>query len=759
MQRRLFFAATVLVLLFAGCGQSTPVPTPVPQATREPSATAEPRPEPTSVATTLPAATATAEPDKISMVPYTSENYGFHGVAPAGWREIQPATFARGDWPVDPTALFLQAFPGITADWLIAQSVLPQLGIAELPSGSGTYQSTALTWELYVAEARPPDVGRVRVAVATAEDDAGVYLAALVTSPDEHDSMYDTVFLPALEAMEPPSAEQRDKVAAEALLAADYQGDGPVNNRYFAPIGEAELPLHQLEGRLTVPEFEMQARYLPTDTPAGRSIFPGFSAEFFTYQDYLVPADRGLLSAQGENSDYRIILSPGQVWAEPGDGGMSRAAFPFVLAAIATNDAYNGIATFLYDETTVSFFRFQVVQEIGRVDDFWGQSALSYVPGAVTERETLADQFAQELSALLPWRPWLELEAYSDARLLYHFTGPVGWPNTSATGLIWGDTLYMPPCYTRYGIFPYCRFMRHGSFSVAKSMGAALAMFRLAEKYGEEVFQLKISDYVQVTAAHDGWSEVTFGDALNMATGVGDAIPGATPSEAMLENDAGTRFLAFLDARSAQEKLDACFTAGDYPWGPGEVARYSSCDTFILSVALRNFYRSREGPDADVWDMVVEEVLKPIGIQHAPILRTIEPDGSRGVPQFWIGLYPTVDDAAKVAMLLRDGGQYQGRQILHAGRIAEALRQTDWAGFPSGETNAVGEGTYLLSFWAMPYRTADGRTLQIPYMSGFGGNRIVFNPNGIICFRFTDAHDYDSTPLMRVAESIAPFPR
>jgi hypothetical protein len=32
------------------------------------------------------------------------------------------------------------------------------------------------------------------------------------------------------------------------------------------------------------------------------------------------------------------------------------------------------------------------------------------------------------------------------------------------------------------------------------------------------VFELKITDYVKVTAEHDGWDEVTFGDALNMAT-------------------------------------------------------------------------------------------------------------------------------------------------------------------------------------------------------------------------------------------------
>jgi hypothetical protein len=91
-------------------------------------------------------------------------------------------------------------------------------------------------------------------------------------------------------------------------------------------------------------------------------------------------------------------------------------------------------------------------------------------------------------------------------------------------------------------------------------------------------------------------------------------------------------------------------------------------------MAMDGFLKSVEGADADIWDMVLEEVYRPIGIYHAPIMRTVEPDGGRGIPQFWVGLYPTVDDVAKVAILLRNGGQHQGQQLLHAGKVAEALR-------------------------------------------------------------------------------------
>jgi CubicO group peptidase (beta-lactamase class C family) len=296
--------------------------------------------------------------------------------------------------------------------------------------------------------------------------------------------------------------------------------------------------------------------------------------------------------------------------------------------------------------------------------------------------------------------------------------------------------------------------MRHGIFSVTKSMGAAMAMLNLAQRYGEEVFDLHVTDYVTVPASHDGWEAVTFGDALSQATGIGDD---PSPQVKDITSEEGTpKWNQFAAARSAQEKLDVIGTYGKYPWGPGEVARYNSTNVFVLSVAMDRFLKTQEGPQADIWDMVLEQVYNPIGIYSAPIMRTLEPDGSRGVPIFGYGLYPTVQDLAKVALLLRDGGQHEGRQLLHTGKLAEILLRIKEAGLPSSEFNAFGEGRYHLSFWAMPYRSRRGDRFMIPYMSGFGGNRVVFNPNGIISFRVTDAVSYELDHLVRVADGIEP---
>jgi hypothetical protein len=244
---------------------------------------------------------------------------------------------------------------------------------------------------------------------------------------------------------------------------------------------------------------------------------------------------------------------------------------------------------------------------------------------------------------------------------------------------------------------------------------------------------------------------------LNMATGVGDNMPERVEPNVMQGDEDQPKFLEFLRAKSRKEKMDIAVSYANYPWGPGEVARYNSINTFVLSAAMDSFLKSKEGPEADIWEMVVTEVYKPIGIMYAPIMRTIEPDGSRGLPPFGYGLYLNIDDVAKLSILFQNGGRYQGRQILHAGGLAEAMFLTDVAGLPIGDRNEYGELTYHLAFDGLPYRSKDGRHHRIPFSTGFGGNHWVLLPNEITVFRFSDANLYSIDTMIDVAEFLRPF--
>jgi hypothetical protein len=540
----------------------------------------------------------------------------------------------------------------------------------------------------------------------------------------------------------------RDRLTAAELLAAVPTISGLIHNDYFVPIGPTAPPRHALKGVLTVTGSTVTIHSLGCTVP---SPMPAFSAAFFTHGEHLVPAVRTILEPPGI-----LILSPGRVWSEPGDGGMSRASFPFVTINQVTNQAHNGIAAFLYDDTRVSSLRVQVAQETASWArfDVWGQAQMTYAPGPVAGEDALRAQFVAELARETPLRAWSTLPV--PAPLRDAFDGDAKPDDVSANGLVVDGVLYLKDCPTRAGPFPYCRHMRHGVFSVTKSMGAAVALLRLAQKYGDAVFDAKIADHLTVTALHDGWKGVTFADALNMATGIGDLAPQREPNEVYADENK-PKMARWMRARTARQKLEIAFSYGKYSWGPGEVLRYTSTQTFLLAAAMDAFLKQKEGPDAHLWDMVTREVYEPIGIAHAPAMHTLEPDGRRGVPLLAYGLYPTVDDVAKLVTLLQNGGRHDGRQILHAGKVAEALRRTAVTGLPSGAKNRFGEGRYLLSFWSVPYRTDTDCFFQIPYMAGFGGNVVALLPSGVSVFRFADGETWDLETMIRAGEAVRPF--
>jgi hypothetical protein len=556
-----------------------------------------------------------------------------------------------------------------------------------------------------------------------------------------------------------PPGTPRDRLTLTELMRSEYQDTVPLDNRYFTPLGKWEVAKHEFEGTLIVPEFVMHNSEAEVDSARPWDYFPGFAADFFTHEHYLVPTARERILAIGDRDYWRIILSPGSVWFEPGDSSMSRASFPFVLVNERFNDVHNGLATFAYDDNHVSPMFLQVIQETSPVykTDFWGVTEVTYMPHSLEEREALAARFAEEVQLQIPVLAFSELGEYADSIRLKTFNSSIPREEISATGLVWNGKLYVQPCYTRYGNYPYCRYMRHAAYSLTKAIGALVALLRLGEKYGDGVFNLKVANYVTITATHDGWESVTFADALNMATGVGDEMPERVEPNVMQGDEDQPKFLSFLRAKSRKEKMDIASSYANYPWGPGEVARYNSINTFVLSAAMDGFLKSKEGPDADIWKMVLTEVYQPIGIMYAPIMRTIEPDGSPGLPPFGYGLYLNIDDVAKLSMLFQSGGRYQGRQILHADGLAEAMFLTDVTGLPIGDRNEYGEITYHLAFDGLPYRGKDGLIHRMPFSTGFGGNHWVLLPNGITVFRFTDANSYSIETMIDVAGSLRPL--
>ncbi|PPR22493.1 MAG: hypothetical protein CFH39_01204 [Alphaproteobacteria bacterium MarineAlpha10_Bin2] len=570
-------------------------------------------------------------------------------------------------------------------------------------------------------------------------------------------------FAAALEADDSASGIVRSALTADELMAAQDVGDRPVQNALFMPMGESGPARHRFEGTLSIPEFELRAARAATTQRAlnllpGQTLFPGVDLQFFVHEDHLVPVRRDAVRPRGGDAWNQIMVSPGRVWSEPGDDGLSRASFPFILVNDYSNNSHNGIGTFLFDDSRVSSLRLQITQEAApwAVYDMWGQTPMAYRPHAIVDRTGLAEKFAQELARQVPMRPWLELAAVAGADAVSPIVHQHGsFEGVSAAGLIVDGVIYAHPCHARYGDYPYCRHMRHGVYSVTKSMGAALTLLRLAQKFGPEVFDLKIADYVDIDVGHDGWARVTFAHVLGMAAGIGYRSRVREPFKFEAIEDNPT-LLKWLQVLSAEEKLSmALNVGGDYPWGPGEVARYDTMHTFILSAAMDAFLKTREGREADLWDMVQKEVFEPIGAYHVPIMRTVESDGGRGLPIMGFGLYVTIDDVAKIVKLMHDGGKHEGRQLLHPGKLAEAIYQTEMRGLPTGGIGQDHE--YHLSFWMKPFNDNNGCELWLPKMIGYGGNIVMILPNRTTAFRFADNHRYAARDLALAAHDVRPL--
>ena len=511
--------------------------------------------------------------------------------------------------------------------------------------------------------------------------------------------------------------------------------------------------------------------------------FPAVVLSFFSHGDVLVPVERGEMVAESlpvkKPSYWRVIPQFGRVWKELGDGGWSRAAFPVMLVNDTENHAHQGLATFLYRRGEVSHLRFQFVQQttpylIPQHFVAWGVSTLQYqaLPQKIIDTEKKAAQL--ELAERLPARPWSELVASTPAGILDGFGAPLPPKWVVMTAIVRDGTLYYGDSSTAFGTYPYPLEMRFGPRSVLKSIGAPLALLRLAHLYGSYVMNLKIGDYVNV--ADPKYRRVRFIDAADMATGMGGA--GSLKTN---PNDSGDGYVdAHYDewylAPSKADKMQQIDAHNlPYPWEPGTVMRYRDHDFYLLGAALDAFLKSVRGADADIWEMLRTEVLMPIGIRHAPIVRTREADGTRGLAWLCAGYYPTVDDLAKIALLYQNGGMHRGEQILDRTLTSallsaeDAIRQSTDMSFaarlpPEGDDKEL---LYKMGFHFFPYISPrNGRRIYLPTMRGSSGNLITLYPNQMISMRLTkawpmpeaDQHSEESPAMMlRAMDRLAPF--
>lgn len=560
----------------------------------------------------------------------------------------------------------------------------------------------------------------------------------------------------------------RSKLSAESLLATKLNDNHPLSNHHYLPANDAVTARHSFSGKIIIPQSAMVSNpqiILPIEINNKQTqLFPAVSFEFFSFNGRLVPVDRGIMVEKEGDSFWQIQASPGKTWSEPNDKEFSRASFPFILTSNIENESYNGVATFIYNDKKISPLRYQIVHQLSPYmvkNRFlaWGKIAVDYQKSDIDNKSKLQDAFTQELKDRLMVKPWSKLTEKYPPQFFANFDSGVAAEKTLSSGLVIDNVIYAKPHLTPYGNYPYPEEMSHGVWSVSKSMMAMMTSLRMAQKYGDEIFDYKIKDYLNVTAEHNGWNDVTFGDALNMATGIGAGshnVDKNNISDGYLSPVNEKPYLAWYFALTASDKMNHVFQNPNYPWNRNQYVRYRDRDTFTLAVALDALLKEKEGPDANIWQMMVKEVFTPIGIHHLQSNMTKEVNGAPGIPFMGWGLYMTMDHIAKLSTLVQNEGRYQDMQILSKSKLAEALYQTEKRGLLTGRENQYGAKSYHMSLWHTPYKSDEGRTISVAEMHGFGGVLVTLFPNKMIGFRIGNG-GYSSLGMIETANKIEPF--
>jgi CubicO group peptidase (beta-lactamase class C family) len=541
----------------------------------------------------------------------------------------------------------------------------------------------------------------------------------------------------------PQLSQPRDQLTVEQL---QQNRDLPLlDMSYFAKPEWAREAAHSFSGSVSFVDTRM---IYPLDRQhyTGEDIFPTFTVDLIAHEGELIPVQKEpIITRDYSKSFWDVIVSAGEVWQEENDGAWSRASFPLSLIDRYMGQVRNCVATFIFQTDAISNVYVQCSQETADFMDNSGDDIrvmlrdVDYQPINFPDSEQVIEQHHQYESRRLPVFPLSTID--TDHEIADYFNKSL-WTNapTSLGAVVVDGKIYLHPPQTHQGLYPYPNDMRHGVWSVTKSMAGALALFYLEERYDEEVFDALITDYVPALANHPAWQGVTFSHTLNMATGT----EGSEAAEHLLN--------ILVLARTAEEGIRNIATLGDYPEAPGEKFNYASTNLFVLSYALQNYVEEKEGPGTYYWDLVHENVLVPIGAEHFTVRHTLESDGSKGIPILAYGAMPTLDEAAKIAMLISNEGEYAGQQILDREKIREALGRTDWNGYDTDERGV----TYRHSFRSKTFRTSLRCKVDVSYMLGWGANHVLFLPDDVIIIRFMDEYDFEIDDLVQSVEKQIP---
>jgi hypothetical protein len=541
----------------------------------------------------------------------------------------------------------------------------------------------------------------------------------------------------------------RGQAVASAMLA------GQQDMRAFAPRQNASPAKDRFEGRLVLGEERPGAGFTVLRDEFGDAAanggaarhLPPFDFEFVQAGDVLIPVRRGAIPSA--HPVWEFVLEPGRVWQ---DGETSRASLPFTLEERNANCMHNGVISWRFTrDGTVSDAAWQIASETCRYFkfDLWGRSAVRYVPGPVKDATRIAADYRAEIAGRRPTKPIVALAIDHPGADPAQFgsAAEIDPDDMTAYGVVAGGINYVSDCRTRLGPYPFCAELTLPSYSLAKTLFAGIASMRLSLLYPGAMAET-IGAHVPQCAAAKTWDDVTFADALDMASGhyisSGDQVD---------EDSAG--IAPFFAADTHAGKIDFACNAYPRKATPGTQWVYHTADTYALGTAERDFYKAKTGGE-----LYPNVLVKPLwrGLHLDPAIDTTRATYD-AVQQPFAGYGLTLhrDDVAKLADFLSvDGGRISGTQMLDPKMLAAAL-QRDPA--DPGLQASTGDFRYHNGFWA--WNAASYLHCKapawIPFLSGYGGIAVALMPNGMTYYYFSDGGVWAWARAAAEADRIKPF--
>ena len=475
--------------------------------------------------------------------------------------------------------------------------------------------------------------------------------------------------------------------------------------------------------------------------PPVRDDLPKMNLEIVYHDGVVIPVERGLVTSQHPHFDY--IASAGSVWQ---DDGKNWAGLPFTLIHRFGNCTHNGVFNIRYDFEKVYEITVSINQETCHFVQFDLQGSVaefSFESKTIPERGDVIRQYEREENARIPTATIKELEERtgSDIGDLMHVLPQDD--GLSILGVYYDGVHYTTECRTRGDPYPYCDQMLFTSFSTAKSAFPALVLMELAQQFGLEVYEEKISEYLpEVRESKGVWENVSFDHVGDMTSGnfeIDDPMADPTPAN-------------FYADISEAEKLSAALVwENRAPAGTKFI--YQTADTFVLVSALNRFLHSKNVEPSDSFDYLVEKVMRPLHLTPEVMAsRRTREDGvpNAGTAFGGMGMWWNRDGIVRFAKFMSlDYGKVGEHQILHPIALAETLQRKEP---PKGIATKFFGAYYNNGMWALPIHEVSPNLFScdvwVPYMSGLSGVRVTLFPNDTIIYYFNDTQSF---PIIEAA--------